>query len=183
MEENVKADRGSDDVENHLRDVGPDHSRQSAFVGIDQRQATMTTIDVISPVPRTIEITMEMAKTRTPSAARAEEKKCPAVSLRMRVPKRSHQLIRGIQLASKVRGQEKTDDNAREQVTQDHLQKFQIAIEREARSADDGQRARLGRDNRKRNGPPGNVAVGQKIIPQRPLRLRNRIPNQVMPAR
>ena len=42
-----------------------------------------------SPVPSTIEMTMEMAKTRTPSAQARTTRKVAAVTLRMRNPNRT----------------------------------------------------------------------------------------------
>jgi hypothetical protein len=46
-----------------------------------------------------------------------------------------------------------------------------IGVVGEAGDADDGERAGFGGNNRKRDGPPGNVASSQKIIAQGALPL------------
>ena len=54
-------------------------------------------------------------------------------------------------------------------VTHDNLQERQVGVVGQPRNADDGERAGLGGDDGKRNRPPGNVAVGQKIVAQSSL--------------
>ncbi len=46
-------------------------------------------MEAMEPVPRMIETTREMAKTRTPSASARSSRNVAAVSLRMRSPKRT----------------------------------------------------------------------------------------------
>ena len=66
-----------------------------------------------------------------------------------------------------MREQNKTDDDASDQIPEDNLQKRQIGIVGEAGDADDGEGAGFGGHNRKRNRPPGNVAVGEEVVAQR----------------
>ena len=47
----------------------------------------------------------------------------------------------------------------------------QVGVVGQAGNADDGERAGFSRDDGKRNRPPGNIAIGEKIIAQRTLRL------------
>ncbi len=69
-------------------------------------------------------------------------------------------------------------------VSQHHLQKSQVGVVGEAGNADDGQGAGLSRHDRQRNRPPGNIAVGEKVVAQRALPLaeaqaKQRDPRQV----
>jgi len=67
--------------------------------------------------------------------------------------------------------QKKTDDNASHNVSNDNLQKCEIGIVGEAGNADDGKSAGLGGNNRKRDRPPWNLAIGQEVIAQSSLTL------------
>ena len=49
----------------------------------------MTAIEAVSPAPRMMEITIETANTRTPSASARSTRKAAAVRRRMRSPKRT----------------------------------------------------------------------------------------------
>jgi hypothetical protein len=83
-----------------------------------------------------------------------------------------NQLIGGVHLAAKVLGDEQhADDDSRQQISEYDLQKAEISIKRQAGNADDGQRAGFSGNNRQRNGPPGNVAVSQKIVAESTLRF------------
>ena len=81
-----------------------------------------------------MEITMEMANTRTPSAKARSTRKVPAVSRRMRSPKRrAHQFIRGIKFAAEIRGQkQRRNRHAGQQVPQHQLQESEIVLETRA---------------------------------------------------
>ena len=73
------------------------------------------------------------------------------------------------------------DNYAANNVSEHNLQEGEIALIRQPGNADDGQRAGLGRNNRERNRPPGNVAVGQKVVTQRALPLAKAQPEQSDP--
>ncbi len=70
-----------------------------------------------------------------------------------------------------MRQQDKADDETPHHVSQHHLQKRQIGVVSQTGNTDDGERAGFRRDDRKRNRPPGNVPVGQKIVAQGALLL------------
>ncbi len=70
-----------------------------------------------------------------------------------------------------MRQQNEADNDASDQISQNDLQKGEIRIVGEAGNADDGERAGLGGDDRKRNRPPGNVAIRQKVVAQGALPL------------
>src|SRR5262249_48618238 len=82
------------------------------------------------------------------------------------------QLICGVEIAAEiVRQQHEADDHAPDYVAENHLQECEIGVVGEAWDADDGERAGFGGNDRERNRPPGNVAIGQKVIAQRTLLL------------
>ena len=88
-QDDEEADDRADDVKGHLHHVGPDDGGHAAFEGVKERQARRSgRWRSSSPVPRTMEITSEMAKTRTPSARARVTRNMDAVSLRMRSPNR-----------------------------------------------------------------------------------------------
>jgi len=88
-------------------------------------------------------------------------------------------LISRIQLAAKIlRQQHETNNDTPDHIAHHHLQKSKIRIVGESGNTDDGQRARFRGHNRERNRPPGNLAVGEKIIPHRPLPLAETQPKQ-----
>ncbi len=115
---------------------------------------------------------MEMANTRTPSASARSIRKVAAVSLRTRSPnRRSHQFIRGKQLAPEVRGQEQHGDgDARQQVSQHQLQKSEVSLKRQRRRPNHRQCAGFRRYDGQSDGPPGSGSAAQKIVLERFLR-------------
>src|SRR4029077_11791363 len=70
-----------------------------------------------------------------------------------------------------MRQQQKADDDAADYVSHDYLQEGEIGVVGETGDADDRQRAGLSCNDRERDGPPWNVAAGEKIIAQRALLL------------
>ena len=80
--EGDEGDDGSGDVEGHLNDVGPDDGGHAALERVEQGEGGDDGDgEDVSPVPMASETTMEMAKTRTPSAAARVRRKSPAVIL------------------------------------------------------------------------------------------------------
>ncbi len=78
------------------------------------------------------------------------------------------QLVRGIQLTLKVARQKQyAEHDAPHHVAEYKLQESEIAAERNAGHADDGERAGLRRDDREGNGPPWHAAAGKKITGER----------------
>src|SRR5262249_23948245 len=82
------------------------------------------------------------------------------------------ELVSREHLAAKVlREKKQADDHAAGQVSKDDLEKAKIAPVGHSRRADDRERAGLRPDDGERDGPPGDVAIGKKIIAQGTLRL------------
>src|SRR5581483_993570 len=83
------------------------------------------------------------------------------------------------EVASEIlRHKDDADHYAGDQVSKNELQKAEIAIIGESGNADHGQRARLGGDNRERNGPPGDIAIGEEIAFQRAIGRTEMNPKQ-----
>ena len=84
-----QADDRADDVQTHLRDVGPDDRGHAAFECVKQRQTDdQDDGGCLARCPGRSEMTSEMANTRTPSASARVTRKMAAVKRRMRSPKR-----------------------------------------------------------------------------------------------
>ena len=77
--------------------------------------------------------------------------------------------------------QDKTDNESPYHISQHHLQERQIGVVSQARNTDDGESAGFCRNNRKRDRPPGNIPVGEKIIAQGALLLAKAQPKQSDP--
>ena len=83
-----------------------------------------------------------------------------------------NQFIRGEEIPLKIMWQQyEADDNASDDVAENELQKGEVGGERQARDADDGECAGFGGNDGERNRPPGNIAVGEKVIAQGALPL------------
>src|SRR5581483_10394182 len=80
------------------------------------------------------------------------------------------QFISRIKIAAEiVRQQNKTDDYSADHVSEDHLQECEVRIISETGNADDGERAGFCGDDGKSNRPPGNIAIGKKVVAKRTL--------------
>ena len=83
-----------------------------------------------------------------------------------------YKLISCKHLAAKIlRDKDQADHDPPQQIAKDNLQKAKISAIGNAGRADYGKSAGFRADNGKGNGPPGNIAVSQKIIAQRSLGL------------
>src|SRR5579871_2552240 len=83
-----------------------------------------------------------------------------------------NEFIRGEEISLKIMGQQyKADNDASDDVAENELQKGEVRGERKAGNADDRERTGFSGDDGKRNRPPGNIAVGEKVIAQGALPL------------
>ncbi len=83
-----------------------------------------------------------------------------------------HQLVGREHFAAEILRQEQgRDHDARQQISEDQLQKLEVPGKRERGGADDGERAGFGRHDGQRDGPPGRVAAAQKVVLQIALAL------------
>ena len=96
------------DIQEHLNNIGPDDRGHAAFEGVEQASGTtIRTIEAISPVPRMMEITMEIAKTRTPFGERPQNQEmCRGEFADALAEPPLHQFVGGEHLAAEVVRQE-----------------------------------------------------------------------------
>src|SRR6185312_8634278 len=83
-----------------------------------------------------------------------------------------NQFIGREEIPLKVMGQQyKADNDTADNVAENELQKGKVGGERQPGDTDDGERTGFGCDDGERNRPPGNIAVGEKVIAQGALPL------------
>src|SRR4029077_20191203 len=85
-----------------------------------------------------------------------------------------------------VRQENETDDDTPDHVSQHDLQEHQVGVIGQSGNANDGESAGFRCDDGERNRPPWDIAIGEKIVPQRALLLaeaqpEERNPRQVQP--
>src|SRR5262249_4363944 len=101
-----------------------------------------------------------------------DQENCGSDLVQSRSEAAVNKLICREHLAAKILGRKKqADDHAAGQVSEDYLEKTEVAGIGHARRADDRERAGLRADDRERDGPPGDVAIGKKVVAERTLRL------------
>ena len=77
----------------------------------------------------------------------------------------AEQLVDRQHLAAEVRGHEQqADEEAAHDVAERKLEKGEVGAEGVAGDADEGDRAGLGRDNRRHHDPPGQVAIADEVV-------------------
>ena len=168
-------DRGrAGDVDEHLHDVGPDHRRHAAAHGVDDHRRAEHEHD---PRHRHAGDDGDHQRRREQPDAVGERSREQKDHRRQRLDARAEaplqQLVRREQIAAEVGGDEQqADDDAADDVAERELQKRHVAGVRGGGNADEGQRARLGGDDREADGPPGHAAVGQEVVARRLLEPR-----------
>ena len=125
-----------------------------------------------SRVPMAMPTTMETAKTRTPSAAaRVTRKRRGSDFVQRSAEAAVDELVGGEHLAGEVaRQEERCHDNAAEHVADNDLEEAEVAREGDAGDGDDREGRGLGGDYRKRDGPPRDGVVGEKVALERAIR-------------
>src|SRR5580698_5685968 len=70
-----------------------------------------------------------------------------------------------------MRQQDEADHYASHEVSHHYLQEGEVGVVGKAGNADDGERAGLGGDDGKGDGPPGDVSSGEKVVTERAMTL------------
>src|SRR5437879_10054608 len=70
-----------------------------------------------------------------------------------------------------MRQQQKAEHDAPDDVSHDYLQEGEIGVVGQTGDTDNRQRAGFSRNDGEGDGPPGNVAAGEKVVTQRALLL------------
>jgi len=168
MQEDHEADRRAENVEEHLRHVGPDHRCHAAFEGVEQRQADDQHDggDLAGAQhDRNHDRDGEDAHALGESA-NDQKRRCGHPAQAGAEPD-FDELVGREHFAPEILGQkEERNHDARQQVPQDHLQEAEVAGEGQARGADDGQRAGLGGYDGERDGPPRSGPAAEEVLLQ-----------------
>src|SRR5580704_2742230 len=173
MKNREQANDCSANVNYGLHHVGPDHRRQSALEGIDQSQCSDNcNRGNFSRSERDGHYDGNGIHAHAFRRGSGHQKQARRQRSQAAAKAALDQRVGSVEIAAKIlRQQNKTDDHASHEISQNDLQEGEIGIVGKAGNADDGERAGFGRNNRKRDRPPGNIAVGQKVIAQSPLTL------------
>ncbi len=126
----------------------------------------MIAMETTSLVPMAMPTTIETAKDADPFRSRTqkEKKKCGEL-MQPRAKSLADDFVCGQQFAAKIAGQENdADHDPAQEIAKDDLQESPVAGVGEAGHADDGQRAGFRGHDGERNGPPGNFAIGKKVV-------------------
>src|SRR5450755_381609 len=167
-----KAENRSADVQNHLHYVGPNNRRQAAFKGVEQGQENdYDNRDYLSGSQNDRDHQRYREHTNAFGQGAQNEKcaRCQPADTLAKTP--AHQFVGGKHFSAEVLRQKQCgDENTRQQVTEHHLQKLKISVEREGRRADDSEGAGFGRHDGKSDGPPRGRVSAQEIVAQCLLR-------------
>ena len=161
----------SADVNRGLHHIRPDHRRQPAFESVDQRKRRDDCDggDLARPQCDSYN-DRNRVNSHSLSRSPGHQKKAGRQRTQPLAEATFNQLVCGVQVATEIMGQKnKADHYTAHNVAHYHLQKREIGIVSQTRNADDRQGAGFRRDDRKRNRPPGNVPVRQKVVTQSAL--------------
>src|SRR5580704_2656420 len=161
----------TDKIKDHLYNVGPDHGSHAALKRVHESECTDDRDgDEILCANGDAYNDRHGEDAHALRRSTQEEKKEGRQRMQVRPEALADDLICGKQFAAKVAGKkENTHDNPSQKVAENDLEKSPVAGICETRHADDGESAGLRRDDRKRNRPPGNPLVREKVCSQRAI--------------
>ena len=183
MQNREQTHQRSADVDHGLHHIRPDHRRQPAFEGVDQRERRDDCDGGDLARPQ-CDGHHDRNRVNSHSLSRGprHQKKAGSQRTQLLAEAAFNQLVRGVQIATEIMGQQnKADDDAAHDIAHHHLQKREIGVVSQTWNADDGERAGFRRDDGKCNRPPGNIPVRQKIVAQGALLLAEAQPEQSDP--
>src|ERR1035438_5119169 len=180
MQNRNQTDQRSSDINEGLHNVGPDYRRETSFKRVDQSQQGDDRDGGDLACAQCDRHDDRYGIYANALGGRARQQKQARRHRSQLGPEAPlDELICGIKLAAKILRQEyETNNDASDDVPHYHLQEREIRIVGEARNADDGQSAGLGGHDRQRNRPPRNIAIGEEVIPHRPLPLAKAQPEE-----
>ena len=173
MQNREQTHQRSADVNRGLHHIRPYHRRQPALEGVDQRECC-DDCDGGDLARAKCDGYHDRNRVNPHPLSRSPRHQEKAGSQRAQLLAEAafNQLVRGVEIATEIMGQkDKTDNHTAHDISHYHLQKREIGIVSQTWNADDGQRAGFRRDDRKRNRPPGNIPVGEKVVAQSALLL------------
>ena len=173
MQQRDKANDRAANVDGELDHVRPDDGCHPAFKCINKSQGHYNGDGSNTACPeRDADHDGNGPNAHAFSCCSGDEKNSGGDTVQLLSKTAINELIGGEHLTAKIlRNKNQADDDAAKQVAEDKLKKAEVAAISNTGRADDGERTGFSANNGESNGPPGNVAVGQKIITQRPLRF------------
>src|SRR5580704_5906520 len=154
------------DVDYGLNDIGPDDRSQSAFEGINQRQrGDDRNRSDFAGAERDRNHDGHGIDADPFGGSPGHEKQPGGHRAQAASEAAFDQFVSGVEVALKVlRQQNETNNDASSQISKDHLEKREIRIVSQARNTNDGERAGFRGNDRESDGPPGNIAIREKVI-------------------
>ncbi len=167
--EREQRDDGAADVDRHLHDVGPDDGSHAALERIEQRECGDDGDGQnVARADRDADDDRDCEDAHALRRGARDEKERGGDLVQRGAEAAVDELVRGEHLAGEVaRKEEGGDDDAAEHVTDDDLQKAEVAGERDAGDGDDGESGGFGRDDGERDGPPWDRVVGEEVAFER----------------
>lgn len=168
MKDGEDADERAADVDKSLDDIGPDDSGESAFECVDEREdGDDGDGGDFSGAEGDGDDNGDGINADAFSSGARDEKKSGGERAKCFTEAALDQFIGGVKIAAKImRKQNEADDDAADGVSEDELEKHEVGVISEAGRADDGECAGFSGDDGKADGPPGYVAVGEKVVAQ-----------------
>ena len=168
MQQRDKPNNRAANVDGELNDVRPDDGSHAAFKGINERERHDDGNRCNPACPqRNADYNGNSPDAHAFSSSACDEKNPGGDAMQLFSKAAVDELIGGKHLTAEVlRDKNRADNDAAKQVAEDKLEKAEIAAISNSGRADDGEGAGFSANNGESNGPPGNVAVGQKIVAQ-----------------
>lgn len=182
MQDGEEADNSSAEINEGLDDVRPNHRSESAFERIDQgqyaddRNGDEVSAEVAETAERRTEGDTDDESDGVDAhsfGGRAGNQEEPSgIAAEFSAEAALDQLIRREEVALEIlRQQDEADDDAADEIAESELQEGEVGVVCEAGDADEGEGAGLCSNDRQRERPPGDRAIGEEIILQRALRF------------
>src|ERR1041385_1833394 len=171
MQKRYEANNRPADVDSELNNICPDDGSHAAFKCINERERHHGCDGSNTACPKSdADHNGDGPDSNAFSGGTRDKKNARSDTMQLLSKAAIDELVSCEHLAAKIlRDKNQAHDNPTEQIAEDKLEKAEVAAIRNARRADDRECAGFSTNNGKSNGPPGNIAVGQKIIAQRSL--------------
>ncbi len=169
LQDHDKAQRRAHDVESHLDHVGPDDRGHAAFEGVEQRHGyDEDDGDDLAGAEDDRDDDGNGEHAHAFGQRPGDQKRESGEAGQALAEAAADELVGGEHLAAEIMGQEKErDDDAGQQVSDDDLQKAEIALKRQGGCANNGKGAGFRRDDGEGDGPPGSCPAAQEVILER----------------
>src|SRR5581483_2665004 len=166
MQNRAQPNQGSSHVDRRLYDVGPDYGGEAALKGINQRERSDNHDG--SDFARTEGNRHHNRHRVHPHSFRGGagyQKKSSSQRTQSASKAAFDEFVSGIKITFEVvRKKNEADYDAADHIPHYNLKKREVRVIGEAGNTDDGERAGFGGNDRKSDGPPGDIAPRQKVV-------------------